>query len=98
MRFWNIVAGEMRAEDSSILVSHDGSMVEFVLDYLVDNGDDLGFLGFHKYDSSSSRPATDVELFARAESEDIGDIPSSTRKYSLDEARALYGDVPIICG
>jgi hypothetical protein len=98
-RFWNIVAEAMRQEDSTIFISQDSSAVKSVLDYWIENGDHLDFLGFHKYDSSSSRPATDAELFARAESEDIGDIPSSTRKYTLAEARSSYGaNTPIICG
>ena len=98
-RFWNTVAEAMRQEDSTISISQDSSAVKSVLDYWIENGDHLDFLGFHKYDSSSTRPATDAELFARAESEDIGDIPTTTRKYTLAEARSLYGaNTPIICG
>jgi PKD repeat protein len=98
-RFFNIVSAEMKKADPTIFISQDSSAVKSVLDYWVNNGNHLDFLGFHKYDSSSTRPATDAELFARAESEDIGDIPTTTRKYTLAEARSLYGaNTPIICG
>ena len=104
--FWNIVATEMKKEDPTILISHDGSTVEHALDYWVDNGEDLGFLGFHKYDSSSRNPATDAELFARAESErvtDYGGSASNWRNYGVQEAKDVWSSgrgetLPVICG
>ena len=104
--FWNIVATEMKKEDPTILISHDGSTVKMALDYWVNNGEDLDFLGFHKYDSSTSNPATDAELFARAESErvtDYGGSDSNWRNYGVQEAKAEWNSargetLPVICG
>jgi hypothetical protein len=104
--FWNIVATAMRAEDPSILISHDGSTVKNALNYWVENGEDLDFLGFHKYDSSTKTPASDAELFARAESEwvtDYGGSASNWRNYGVQEAKAVWsgsrgGTLPVICG
>jgi hypothetical protein len=104
--FWNIVATAMRHEDPTILISQDGSTVKAALNYWVSNGEDLGFLGFHKYDSSSRNPATDAELFARAESEwvtDYGGSQSNWRNYGVQEAKTVWRNgrgetLPVICG
>jgi len=101
--FWNTVARAMRAENPNIFISADCTTVRHALDYWIDDGDDLDFLGFHKYDSGRTT-LSDTELLLRAETyllTDYGD--NEYPSYPINEAREEWQadrgkTLPIVLG
>jgi len=70
VELWNTAARSMRVINDSILLSHCAIMFTHVMDYWLQNGDDVDFLSFHKYDcwvTSGSGYHDDATILARAE-------------------------------
>ena len=102
VRFWNTVAEAMRQENPDIFISSDCTTIRHALDYWTTSGDNIDFLGFHKYDSGRTQ-YSDEELFERAETFMFVEGDSEFPCYSIDEARKKWetarGDtLPVICG
>ena len=102
VRFWNTVAEAMRQENPDIFISSDCTTIRHVLDYWTTSGENVDFLGFHKYDSGRTY-YSDEELFERAETFMFVEGDSEFPCYSIDEARKKWettrGDtLPVICG
>ena len=91
VEFWNTVARAMRAENPSILLSHDAITQKKVFDYWLLYGDDVDFLDFHKYDADTIGQYNDAEMFKRAETRGFEDILGSTL-LSVNTARQRWFD------
>jgi hypothetical protein len=64
---WNVVARAMRAINRNILISFDFITAKRVLDYWIQNGDDVDYIDSHKYDANAVPGYDDDEILRRAE-------------------------------
>lgn len=88
MELFNAVATSMRQENPSLMISFDFICRKPVLDYwLANEGADVDFISFHKYDAWIVGQFSDAEMFARTESEYFGTWPLG---YSVTEARQVW--------
>jgi hypothetical protein len=88
MAVFNAAAQAMREENPDVLVSFDGTNRKPVLDYwLANDGADLGFISFHKYDSDVIDKYSDVVMLNRAES---FQLKTSVSYYGVADARRIY--------
>jgi len=87
VELFNAAARRMRQEKPDILISHDTSTMKKVFDYWLQNGDDIDFLDFHKYDSNTVGKFTDAEMLKRAEHLRFD---TSFSFYGVDEARQKW--------
>lgn len=99
IELWNTVARAMRAENPNILLSHDGIMIKWVLDYWIEHGDDIDYLDFHKYDAETAGQYTDERMFELAEQRFFKNYGSY---YGVDVARQRWFSergrwLPVIC-
>jgi hypothetical protein len=86
---WNACAIAMRAENPNIMLSFDFTTNKRVLDYWIENGEDIDFLDAHKYDCNSIPGHDDQEMFLRAEERRFFSYPDNNF-YGFDDARQLW--------
>lgn len=85
---FNAAAEAMRAENPNVLLGFDGTNRRPVLDYwLANDGADLDFISFHKYDSGAIGRYSDAEMFVRAETVYMETDPWY---YGIKDAQLLY--------
>lgn len=85
---FNAAAQAMRAENPNVLLGFDGTNRKPVLDYwLANDGADLDFISFHKYDSGTIGRYSDAEMFVRAET---FQLETDDAYYGVDGARQKY--------
>jgi len=92
IEIWNTAARAMRSANPDIMISDDSITMRTVFDTWLKYGDDVDFLSFHKYDSSSLSPSdsgykTDAELLELAETRCYD---SSSSFYGVEEARQMW--------
>ena len=88
MELYNAAAKAMRAQNPNVKLGNDASIMKGVLDYFISNGENLDFLSYHGY-GTSSLSASDSEILNAAETKYIGE---SSSYYGVDKARQLYKD------
>ena len=81
---WNVTALAMRAENPQVRLSNDAITMRMVLDYWLDNGIDVDYLDFHKYDAEYIGQYSDDEMLSRAENRMFQTYGSF---YGVNEAR-----------
>jgi hypothetical protein len=87
VELWNAVTRSMRSENPEILISHDAITQKKVLDYWLENGDDVDFLDVHKYDCGKVGEYSDSEIFARARTRFF---ETSQSVYGIVEAKRIW--------
>ena len=97
MDLYNAAAKAMRAVDPSVRLGNDACILKGVMDAFISEGEDLDFLSYHLY-GTSSLSASDAEIFRAAETKYIEE---SRNVYGADEAKRLYRerrgiDLPVI--
>ena len=88
MELYNAAAKAMRAQNPGVKLGNDASIMKGVLDYFISNGENLDFLSYHGY-GTSSLSASDSEILNAAETKYIGE---SSSYYGVDKSRQLYKD------
>ena len=86
---WNACARAMRNVNPNIMLSFDFTTNRRVLDYWIQNGEDIDFLDAHKYDCNSNPGYDDQEMFKRAEERRFFSYPDNNF-YGFDDARQLW--------
>jgi len=86
MDLYNAAAKAMRAVNSDVLIGNDAFILKSVLDYFISDGEDLDFLSYHAY-GTSSLSATDADIFDAAETKYIEE---SRTVYGVEKALELY--------
>lgn len=87
---WNACAIRMKQEDPTVKIGNDFTTRKRVLDYWILYGEDLDFLGFHKYDSqalSGTGYYTDAQLLQQAETKLLDDLEGF---YSIEGAKQVW--------
>jgi len=65
---FNTAAMSMTTQNQNVSLGFDGSERRYVLDWwLTNNGSNLGFVAFHKYDEGNIGDYNDSQMFSRAE-------------------------------
>jgi uncharacterized repeat protein (TIGR02543 family) len=77
----------MRDQNPSVRVSFDGTNRKPILDYILSNNIELGFVSFHKYDEGSLDEYSDAEVLNRAET---FQVKSSSSYYGIAESKQRY--------
>jgi hypothetical protein len=84
---WNTVARVMRNINPKVLLSQDCIMIKQVLEYWIQNGDDVDSLNFHKYDSYETPGYDDLTMFTRAETRYF---ETESNQLGIEEARQMW--------
>jgi len=86
VQLFNTVYRRMREADSKVLIGTDSSTFKCFLDYFVENGEGLGFLSLHKYDSGSTSDS-DSSILSWVETKGF---ETSSSYYSPQQAKQVY--------
>lgn len=88
VELWNEAARAMRAINPAVMLSQDCITRKGVLEYWIENGDDVDFLDFHKYDSFFMPCEYDeANLLSRAETRYF---ETGTTAWGVDDARQKW--------
>jgi len=86
MDLYNAAAKAMRNVNPNVKIGNDACVLTSVLDYFISNGENLDFLSYHAY-GTSTLSATDSEIFQAAETKYIEE---SRTVYGVEKTRQLY--------
>jgi hypothetical protein len=86
MSIYNAAARAMRTVNSGVKIGNDACVLKTVLDYFISNGENLDFLSYHAY-GTSTLSATDAQIFEAAETKYIVETSSV---YGVDKTKQLY--------
>ena len=97
MELYNAAYKSMKAVNNNIMIGNDACVISSVLDYFISNGENLDFLSYHAY-GTSTLSAADEEIFQAAETKYVVETRTV---YGVEKTRQLYKtargiDLPVI--
>jgi hypothetical protein len=95
MNLYVAAYSKMHAVRPSVMLSFDSVKMQHVTNYMVAHNIKCDYIDFHIYPGSTT--AYDIKTILERSIYEYYGNPTTNTRYSIPEARAIFGNIPVLC-